>query len=200
MAFVDAGNDLIDMMAGGSLDTASRNWLNESAQYAATIVSDAGRALFEKAKSMYQMVNEADSLKFLRNLNSKKDNLWEENAIAFLGTLEKLQTAGPIMQRWIMANPEVRTRYLNQTLDGYSGSYNNVQGESVELSQYDYRRVIDGVVVIGEKSWGYKSVQEELPEGEKHLTIYEKKDIWNTWEMCQVFLEEDDDFTMIDDE
>ncbi|MBW6072775.1 hypothetical protein KZ856_38035, partial [Pseudomonas aeruginosa] len=107
-------------------------------------------------------------------------------------TLEQLQTANPIMQRYIMAQERLRGMHLNNMVEGYADSYVNHHGDRVGERHYDYRRVMDEVLVVNDDHTVVKQFYEEIPEGDKELSLYEKVDILRSWNLVNVALDENE--------
>jgi hypothetical protein len=175
------GVDLIDVYAGGHLDTNTANWLGERASTMRSTLSTAANQFFDQAKALYQMIDTSSAIQALRNLTAKTDHAWQSNTIHYLGTVPELQTAGPIMQRWLMAEPTIRKMYLDGEVEGYAGSYVNHHGLNIGGLHYDFRRVMDGVVTHDENSYQHTQYYDDLPEGERELTLHEKADICRSW-------------------
>lgn len=187
-----AGGDLIDVFAGGHLDNNTLNWLQQRNDSVLQTVTGHAREFFHQAQSLYNMVSSSDAMMLLRNLTAKKEVVGSFD-ISPLHSLVGLQTANPYMQRWIMAQPDLRSRYLNQEVEGYGESYVNRHGTSVGSGHYDYRRVMDGIVVADEDTFSYTHYYEALPDEERDLTVFEKVDILRTWNTIQKYLDEGDD-------
>ncbi len=111
------------------------------------------------------------------------------NYVLPLITLEEQQNASSTMQRWIMANPEIRTLYLKQRCDGYNETYINRYGDKIGEDHYDYRRVMDGIGV--EQNNGdivFTEYIEELHSGDRDLSLVEQTDIINSWNTTNLLL------------
>jgi hypothetical protein len=191
--YVQGGADLIDALGGGLPDESTKQWFAQHTQAVTQTLSATGQAFFERARTMYQTISESQALQMLRNLRNKMDDVWSGNKIQPLQTLAALQTAGPIMQRWVMAEPTLRARYLNQEVEGYGENYTNYHGDAVGESHFDYRRVMNGVVVVPEddsKEFVLRHYYDPLSDDERELTLYEKIDILNTWDLVKSLLEE----------
>lgn len=189
----NVGVDLIDIMAGGVPDSSTQQWLRDRSHSIQNQLSQTGQQFFEKARNMYQVIDESRALQVLRNLMHKRNEAWVSNNIRAIETLEGLQTADPYMQRWIMAEPELRYRYLNQTVDGYSDSYVNHHGDAIKDDHYDYRRVMDGVVIVDDEDESIDFKVKHYYEFEDdpiRLTIYEKKAILDVWALVRHYLDE----------
>ncbi|WP_396190469.1 hypothetical protein [Flavobacterium sp.] len=119
-----------------------------------------------------------------------------DNYIVPLTDIEQLKTANPTMQRWVMAQPELRQLYLNQNVDGYSDQYRNVFGNEVGEADYNYRRVMDGVLQDDGKESFIRRYHEELYPGDRELDHAEKVMILQTHDyISQILASCDIDFT-----
>lgn len=186
------GIDLMDIAAGGHLNQQTMSWLGERAETLRYNLSSAAISFFDQARNVYQMISTSDAVQALRNLTAKVDNVWQSNVIHSCLTIEELQTANPFIQRYIMAEPRLRTMYLNNEVEGYNESYTNCHGNNVGSNHYDWRRVMDQVVVVNDKGFEINHYYEELSEGEKELSIHEKVDILRTWNMVNHYLDENE--------
>lgn len=184
------GGDLIDIFAGGAIDSGTANWLQQREEQLRSTISTTAAAFFDRAHSMYSMISNSDAMQILRNLKAKMTQTWGGNDITYLDDLAKVQTAGPVMQRWILAHPELRGRYLNQEIDGYEGSYVNYHGDAVGAQHYDWRRVMDGIVQADDDGFRYTHYLENIPEGERELSLFEKVDILKTWNIVSEILDQ----------
>lgn len=192
--YVPAGNDLIDIFGGGYLDQGTRDWIEERSQAIYQTLSGASRAFIERSRELYQTVKESQALQVLRNLRSKEESVWSGSMIEPLLTLERLQTANPVMQRYIMAEPTLRRKYLNQEVDGYSESYVNHHGDAVGMDHYDWRRVMHGVVEVDleeETDFVFRHFLEDL-HGDTPLTVPMQVDILRTFDYLREYIEQED--------
>lgn len=106
-------------------------------------------------------------------------------------SIAEMQTAAPNMQRWIMACPDVRQLYHSNQLDGYSDTYVDYEPGKVGEDHYDYRRVMDGVVVFDEETdgWYSDSYLDEITDPDMDtLDFTEQLNIIRTWENMRVLL------------
>lgn len=116
------------------------------------------------------------------------NNTITTDRVMTLFEINQFQGAGLQMQRWVMANPEVRQLYHAQRCEGYSDTYVDVEPKRTGDDHYDYRRVMDGVMVIEDNNWHAKCYVEELKEGDRDLTHSEKTDIINTWSRLEYLI------------
>ncbi|MFO5614981.1 hypothetical protein ACLBQC_30915, partial [Klebsiella pneumoniae] len=54
------------------------------------------------------------------------------------------------------------------------------QGDAVGERQFDYRRVMDGVMYTDKKEFGYKNYHEDI-KSDRKLSLHEKVDILRMW-------------------
>jgi len=193
--YVEGGGDLIDALGGGMLDSSTKEWFQHHSNTVRQTLSQTGQTFLDQARNLYQTISESQALQMLRNLRTKHDNVWSGNLIQPLRSLESLQTAGPVMQRWIMAEPTLRQRYLNQEVEGYDDQYINHHGDAVGRDHYDYRRVMNGIVETtnDDEDWVARIYIDDLEEGERELNFHEKLDILDTWDLVKHYLEEGDE-------
>lgn len=115
--------------------------------------------------------------------------------------LQQLKQANPVMQRWIMAHPVVKGYYDNQDLDGYSDTYTNFSGKGAGHEDYNYRRVMDGVVQFNEDHMRIDHYYEDLLPGDEELEWDQRLHILQTWDTMDFILSRSKvDFTSTDDE
>lgn len=104
-------------------------------------------------------------------------------------SLEMVQQASPIMQRWVMAMPDVRTLHHRNACSAYDGNFiDHYPGQS-GMNHYDYRRVMDGVVVQTDTHAYSTTISEELYEGDPLLSFRQQVDILDTWEAMKQYIE-----------
>lgn len=114
-----------------------------------------------------------------------------DNYIHEINSFEGLQQANPVMQRWIMAHREVRQLYIDQNVDGYSDTYQNVFGKEVGEDDYNYRRVMSGRFVdLPDGSYKRSIYMDDLMPGDRELEYHEKVAIRSTWEHIDNLLAE----------
>ena len=176
------GVELLDICAGGHLDTNTQSWLGERSDALRATISTQASNFFTQAATLYTMVSTSDAVQALRNLTVKAENAWQSNTISYLNTIEQIQCAPMVMQRYIMAQPELRQMYLNEEVTGYGEDYSNVHGNGIGDKHYDWRRVMDGVGTFTDEGVQFTNYVEDTRD-DTELTVFEKVDILRTWNM-----------------
>lgn len=184
------GVDLMDIAAGGHMDTQTTSWLADRSSALRESMGSAALNWFNTAKSFVQIIDTSSAIQAFRNITSKQESVWNTNNIHQCFTIEQLQTANPVQQRYIMAEPRLRDMYLNNSVEGYGDSYTNHQGDAVGIKQYDYRRVTDGIMLEQpDETFEVNVFHEIVPDGDKELTLHQKVDILRNWNLVNVALD-----------
>lgn len=190
--YTDMGSDAFDAMAGGRLSSETMGWLQDYSAQAYQTFSNYGQGLIDRSRELYSMIDESSAMQMLRNLGTKAKNVWDGNELKALVSLEELQTASPYQQRYIMAQPDLRQRFLNQEVEGYSDTYENFHGEAVGADHYDYRRVMTGIVDTPNANEDYvcRIFADQLTPNDRELSSIEKFDVLDTWALVTRCLDE----------
>lgn len=189
------GVDLLDVVAGGHLADTAVNWMQERTAQIRPMLSAAANSFFEQARNVHRMISTSDAIQALRNLNFKKDNLWEANQIHRIVNIEGMQTANLVNQRWIMAHTPVRELYLANSIAGYGDNYINYHGNTVGSDNYDYRRVMSGIMTTVVDTNTITNFHEITPVEDEPLTLHQKVDIINNWNLLNRLLDDEMDPT-----
>jgi len=173
-------------------------YINDNIANISTRLTDAGRSFMQSASEQYALINNSAAINAARMVLRKTVGKRQPNAIYEMDTIEEVRNAQGIMQRYMMAEPSIRKAYHNQRIDGYSDSYIDNFPLAFADSHYDYRRVMDGMIVINNDHWVMNSYIHDTLDGEvDELTLDNKVDIINTWELARICLEAGEDPTDI---
>ena len=165
-------------------------YFQNTIQQASQRLAGAGQQFIQKAQEVYERVNSSTAIQAARNVLKMVGNTFHNSTHIYqVNSLDQFQSATTTMQRWIMAEPTVRALYHEQRCDGYSDTYIDVEPGMIGDRHYDYRRVMDGVLVDDQESWVVKQYWDELKEGDRDLTVDEKVDILNTWDIMRMFID-----------
>jgi len=160
-------------------------------------LNEFGRAFIDRSKQVFEYFSGSNAMAFARSvINSMGTDMVADEIIAFINVAQ-FQKAMPKMQRWIMAEPSIRTTYHMQQCDGYSRTYHDLEPGKVGEAHYDYRLVMDGIVQFDESDRAHwKIYGDELKEGDTKLSLAEKTIILNTWDTARILHAlADDDLT-----
>jgi hypothetical protein len=79
----------------------------------------------------------------------------------------------------------------DQRLSGWQGMYENPFPGQFREQNYNWRRVMNGVMQIDEDpngSFFFQSWDETLMAGDRELELYEQRDILNSWPALELFI------------
>lgn len=146
-----------------------------------------GQKFMQGAHDLYQSIHNSDSVKMAMAIVRNITSSLHPNQIRSLETLQCLQAASPVMQRWVMAQPDLRTLYQNHRVEGYSDTYIDVHPGVKGEAHYDYRRVMNGVIFEEGGEFVSKHYMESLLETDRELTSHEQVDILKTWQIVEMY-------------
>lgn len=179
----------LDMYLYGSKAHILNNYLaNQMAQIQPAFNAFSQR-IHDSIASSYNFINDKLTQYGLLNQLQNQGLQALDNYYVDITSFQGLQTANLTMQRWVMAHPVVRQLYLSQNIDGYSNSYQNVFGKEVGEQDYNYRRVMDGVVVDTEDGFVVKHYIDDLMPGDRELDHREKTKILTTYDFIDHLLD-----------
>lgn len=180
---VIGGADEFDAMVFGRPHPGTQQFLASQIERPTSILTEAGRRFMEKARDLYERISGSYALRVARAAGRQVRSLWQTDEIRPLTTIAELQTAPLTMQRWIMANPELRRAYHRQQCDGYSSTYVDIFPNDIGESHYDYRRAVNGLVMMDEETgdWEATTYMEELLPEDEELLLEDQVDIQISW-------------------
>lgn len=140
--------------------------------------------------SMFQSYRD-DALRTLKALGRGIANAFQTNGVNELYDIGQMQHASLVMQRWIMACPEVRTMYHQNLIDGYSDTYEDRAPGNVGIDHYEYRQVTNGITMSHDNEEEYTRWRwTEVPlHHDDELTFDEQMSIIYTWDRARAALQ-----------
>lgn len=191
----------LDLALYGDKSGILNNYLSQQLQNIKPAYNEFSNRIYQCLQSSYNFVNNQMVKYGLLNQLDSNGIQALDNYYTDLTSFIALQNANATMQRWIMAHPDVRKLYLDQNIDGYSGSYQNVFGKEIGEDDYNYRRVMDGVMCDEGDITVVRQYLDDLLEGDRELNHYEKVKILHTYDAIDYLLKECKfDFTCKSDE
>ena len=191
----------IDYVLYGDKSNIVSNYIQQQLQSLPTVFNDFGQRVYNTLMTSYQFINDKLAQYGIKNKINKSGLKVIDDYIEELTSFNALQNANLVMQRWVMAHPEVRRDYLKQNIEGYSETYKNVFGNEVGEKDYNYRLVMDGVIQDQDDSWIVKHYNMDLMPGDRELDHYEKVKILSTWQAIDLIYSSCDfDFTATSEE
>ena len=171
-----------------------QNSINDVVRHSNILTNYASEFFSNAAATSESLIGERAILLAKASL-ARVNNIFVQNDIHYIGSMEEIQNAPLIMQRYIMAMPELRQLYHNQLCDGYSNTYVDNNPGDIGETHYDYRRVMNGIVVSDEYEDKVTFYLDELLEGDRELFLSEQSNIKHTWEIVAQLIKYDIDPT-----
>lgn len=195
--FLDVDPDMFGSTVYGQKHPETVQFLRNT--YNATMASlqNIGGAFAQAVTSIYDRYTSVDAERRLTAMARNLQSGWIGNQIKPMVTIGALQTAPMVMQRYIMACPDVRRVYQQDMCEGYKGSYVDNEKGQIGDTHYDYRRVMHGMFQENAEGVEYATTYfDDHVTDEAPLNIYEQRDIRDTWAAAaSAMLAHDDDPT-----
>lgn len=190
---LDGGVDSFNALVRAENSDSARQYFQNQVEHLRGSMSNAigsvSNTLVEKALGVYERINSSEALRYARAVSRQMVSVWDQDVIRPLRSTGELQTAKLQMQRWIMAQPDIRQRYHEQRCDGYSDQYVDLHEGKVGEQHYDYRRATNSLVLEDAEGNEFSTTYfEELVEGDRELDLMEQNDIMVSWEQVKIAL------------
>lgn len=183
---VEGGPELFDGLAFGSQHPGTLQFLQNAPQVATERLNAAGSWFIQQTKNLVDRVASSEAMRLAKAAQRFLTNVWQTDTIRTLNTIGELQHPPNTMLRWLAAEPQVSKRIQEQTLDGWSGRYVQPEGVRHGEHNYDYRRVMDGIVQVSdddeaEHDWTSVNYFEDV-EPEDNLELHQQEAILRSWD------------------
>lgn len=180
---ISGDNAIFDAMVYGQGNQSGHDYMAMlNNQFMQTLTPDLYAYYTNIGNTVYAGINQADAMNRLRMLGNQYMEIFQPDAILYLQSLEHFQNANPIMQRWLMANPDVRTMYHRGEIDGYSETYVDYDPNMIAGQQYDYRRATANTWVMDQYgNYTMTDWCDYVAEGDL-LSFEEKHAIQKSWD------------------
>lgn len=172
----------------------AKQWVSNQFQRGSHLYENLmGGQFFDHIKNLHTKLNDPNIDRMARNLTRQVKGLFHPNTIVPLTTVSEIQSAKPVMQRYMMAMPMLRGLYMQQLCDGYSDTYADTEPGKIGDDHYEYRRVMNGMVQPytatdedGEyETWKAVTYFEELREGDSELDFQQQNFILDAWDLAE---------------
>ena len=173
----------------------TRSWVSQQFSDGLQALGEQGRAFVNRAVDLSRQYFTSQANSIARSLTRQITSLGDDNMIHVYDTVEQVQRANRVSQRYFMANPRLRSLYHRQLCDGYSDSYVDLEPGRIGEDHYDYRRMTEGLVVDvqGETEddyrWYARMHPEDLHEGDRRLDHEERHMLARGCELIEMCLD-----------
>lgn len=181
------------MVYGAERHPNTMQYLQSQVQQFSGALTEFGQAFFTGAQQLHDTFNSSEAMRAARAAVRRFDSLFMPDRIQTIEKLGHLQNAPVAMQRWIMAQEDMRQLYLGQRCDGYSDTYQNVWGNDWKVDHYDWRLIHQGVMMEVKTDDFDGHVMHhwlaDVAEGDRPLVFGEQSDILNTHDVVKAYVE-----------
>lgn len=193
MARVIQGDDsMFNAVVTGEQHPANYQYLQSFIEAPSHHLNQAAQAFRNYVDDGFRKIEQSRSVRVIQAAKRALGSIFQSNEIRCLSTIGEMQYAPTAMQKYIMAEPEIRQSYWDQTLEGYSGTYQDQHPGDIGENHYHYRRVNNGLLALVEESrqkqnnkepeWSATTYYDDLEPDDRELDILEQVDIVDTWE------------------
>ena len=183
--FIDGDGFELDSILYRNQNPNNMNLIKNMMDTIPSYLIDTTKGLYQKAidRYNYYFSHEAEKRR-QKALNASNTYLYD-TSIRRLSTVEEVRNSSLTMQRWVMAEPTIRSLWVDQRVDGFSDTYQSDRTQIGE-NHYEYRMVMDGVVLEGDDDVISKHYIQSYNNGDRELTSMEKFDILSTWDLVKL--------------
>tara|TARA_B100000929_G_scaffold185186_1_gene146616 strand:- start:772 stop:1404 length:633 start_codon:yes stop_codon:yes gene_type:complete len=189
MARIVQGDDsTFNALALGELHPNTQQFLSAQMEAPTHNLTTQGQSFFQNTRSLFERLEDSRAARLVKAAQRAIGSIWQNDGVRLLSTIGNFQWATNTMQRWVMAQPEVRKMYHEQRLEGYSGQYRDAYPTDIGESHYDYRRATNGFVFVkdnpadDEPEYTATTYYDDLDPSENELDLLEQVDIVDSWE------------------
>jgi len=198
---IEASPLAFDYLAFPNQSPNTLQYFQNQMQSFSNALTETGQRFMQGAKELYAKIHDNTTIRIAKAAIRHANGLYQPNVIIQIDDIEGMRSATPMMQNYIMAQPDLRDMYHRQLVNGYSDTYIDIDPNQNHEQHYYYRRVMDSVVqdteVNGQYEWVARQYCDELLDGHQDLSTEERHSILLTWNKIQQILAEERDPTDI---
>ena len=196
MTFIVGSNNEFDALLYPEQHQSVYGYMQEHLQTFSNTVTDIGASFANKAKELYAKLNDSSIMERARAVVRAAKGMMNYNVIYNVANIDDLRSASPVLQKWIMANPVIREKYLDQCCNGYNETYQNIHGNDIGVDHYDYRRVMHGMMEkVGNDYVVNHYYDTKIDKDEKPLEVDEQFIILDAWDIAEMCFAKHEDCT-----
>lgn len=187
---VEGSQELFDGLAFGRQHPGTISFLENAPRVATERLTAAGSWFIQQTQQLLERVANSDAVRMAKAAQRMMAHLYQEDTIRPMRSIGDLQHPPNAMLRWLGAEPTVGRLIDQQALDGWSGRYTPRYAGQYGEQNYDYRRVMDGLIQTttdedGEENWKAVCYVEDLHESTDDLDLYQQDAIVQSWTLLK---------------
>ena len=184
MAVMVGNDDVFNYCLYPETPKTFTNYLQQNMASLSDRLGGLNNSFVDMTRKMFAKNNDEKALAAARSIAEAGKMLFDMNIIQLLMSIQDIQNAKPLMQRFIMAMPEMTQLHNDQKIESYFGSFVDQENGAVGENRLDYRKVMDGIVTInteGYTSWTHY-YDDPISDGDVELTVRNQFNILETWD------------------
>lgn len=199
------------LLFGGSSRAMSQLIENNTLAHLAQISQNWGERMVQRTQEIFNNYHGIEVKRMVQAAVNQIKTISRPDVVMQLNTLEDFQTAKPVMQSYVMAEPYTRDMYHRNLCDGYSDTYEDPSPGIIGLGHKAYEHVMDGVLMGTPEKWNGRVLGVKDPhaegvdvtrvnytgayneDGELALSIMDKAAVLNTWRNLRMHFEAGED-------
>jgi hypothetical protein len=148
-------------------------------------IGEAGNRFMSNVRSMYDKYNASDVLQLGKMLLTRTGTHFSQDVI-YNVPYEQLGGANLIMQRYIMAHPDLSKLYVKNMCSGYNGTYVDIEPGVYGTNRSEYIQVMDGVLQFDVNGGENGYINHYSDSNTDDLDVISKLSILDTWRSVEI--------------
>lgn len=199
MSYLTGGVNVVDALLFGGPSHETREAIaREHHQFIQNVDPSWGGQLIQRTKELYDRYNGAHVIGMVQNALNNVASISRPDMVFEFKEISDFQTAQPVMQAYLMANPVARKLYHANQCDGYSDTYIDPAPGIIGFGHDPYAHVMNGVIQLpaandetGDLHFTNFSSAWQTADSEM-LNIHQKASVINSWAVLERLFEEGD--------
>lgn len=184
-----ADDNSFNAIMSGGVDRSLHHYIGSKVNQFTSALGNMASGWVDSIRQRYDSYNIDQMEMVVDNYKRANDHMWTLNDVRPLSTIDELNQASFIMQRWIMANPVLRKAWQAGYCHGYGNDYVDLEPGAIDWLHTDYAKVNNGIQSLNDDG-NYVSTtysQAYNDDGLEELSFREQQDILHTWEAAEYF-------------
>lgn len=130
----------------GSLSTNTMQYLQNQINQFGMGASGLRKSVYERSKALFSTISSSTAMQAAEAVLMQAEAMMGQDTIEYLGTIEQMQCAQPVMQNFIMHHPLIYQQWVDGKIEGYADTYVDPEPGRVGHDRAGYRELMHGVL------------------------------------------------------
>lgn len=182
---ISGGEHALNALLYKQPDERFLDYLNSHMSSAYQAIGEAGDRFMSNVRGMYDKYNASDVLQLGKMLLSRTGTHFSQDVI-YNVPYERLGEANLIMQRYIMAQPDLSKMYNKNMCSGFNGTYIDIEPGVYGTQRTEYIQVMDGVLQFNDNGGDDGHFRHYSDSNTDDLDVISKLSILDTWRSVEL--------------